>query len=596
MIKWLSYSEETFKKAEKQDKPIFLHISAKWSKYCKDMNDECFEDIEIADFINYNFIPVFVYKDDRPDIDSIYQKASYIIGQGSGWPLNLITLPDGRPFSGINYKPEEGKALFKIMLDKALDLYKTNKEKISNRAQTIIDAIKPAEVYPAKIREEILQNPEEEIIKEIDFDHGGFNKTPKFPIFSHLDLLLWRYWIRPKPWVLNAIEKTINGMIQGGIYDHIEGGFHRYANDKAWLMPHFEKLAFDNAWHIINCIDAYCLIKNQQYAEIALETIDYMRKNLFSEDGFFYTSQFADSFYYTWTEEELLNVSEFTVSLVDSKAMIDERYVLIGRDRKLIQSLKEKLYKIRKQRPSPDIDKTLYCYVNGICAEAFIKAWRVFKNKHFLDEAVSAIYKTLSYLFIDGQLYRKVELPALLEDYAYIISTLISAYEVTAKKDFLDNALKLTDMAIESLWDKKHGGFFDSPEIILSIRNKQIHDTPYPAANSIMIINLLKLHGILNDEKYMNYASDALQAFSNVTSAYISPYYIKAVLYYFDLLTLNFYTNINSEIGKAALHQITPFTVLAHRENNHDYILPTLGTKKFEPIRNKEELVKFLRL
>lgn len=155
----------------------------------------------------------------------------------------------------------EGKDYFKTMIDKAIELYKTNYEKVLSRSQVIIDAIKPVEVVPSEIREELLQNPEEDIVKEIDFEYGGFKKTPKFPPFAHIDLLLWKYWIRPKRWVLNAIEKTLKGMIYGGLYDNIEGGFHRYCIDNAWMIPHFEKLAVDNAWHIINFLDAYIILK-----------------------------------------------------------------------------------------------------------------------------------------------------------------------------------------------------------------------------------------------------------------------------------------------------------------------------------------------
>ncbi|MBC7189181.1 thioredoxin domain-containing protein, partial [Candidatus Aerophobetes bacterium] len=389
-----------------------------------------------------NFIPILVNRDERPDIDSIYQKASYIIGQGSGWPLNLFLNTEGKPFAGITYKMNEGKDYFKTMIDKAIELYKTNYEKVLSRSQVIIDAIKPVEVVPSEIREELLQNPEEDIVKEIDFEYGGFKKTPKFPPFAHIDLLLWKYWIRPKPWVLNAIEKTLKGMIYGGLYDNIEGGFHRYCIDNAWMIPHFEKLAVDNAWHIINFLDAYIILKDPFYREIAIETIDYIRKNLFSEEGFFCPSQFADSFYYTWEENELQEISPMTIALVDGKSMVDGRFILIGRDRELIKQLRDKFLLKRKQKSYPEIDKTLYSYVNGICAEAFIKAWRVIKDKDLLNKAIMAIDKTLSYLFAGENFYRtKENSPALIDDYAYIISALISAYEVSGEQKYIDKAV-----------------------------------------------------------------------------------------------------------------------------------------------------------
>ncbi|MGC8938358.1 MAG: hypothetical protein ACP5KH_05180, partial [Thermodesulfovibrio sp.] len=185
---------------------------------------------------------------------------------------------------------------------------------------------------------------------------------------------------------------------------------------------------------------------------------------------------------------------------------------------------------------------------------------------------------------------------ALLDDYAYITSALISAYEVTSKDEYLNKATLITEMAINKLWDEEYGGFYDSEESIFSIRHKSIHDTPYPSANSIMIINLLKLHAIKRNEKYFDLANMSLKAFSNLASPYLSPYYIKALLSYFDLLTLNFYTTVESNIGKATIHQITPFTVIAHRQKDGNYIIPSVGSKYFDQIYEPEELAKFLKL
>jgi hypothetical protein len=474
MINWLPYKKESLQRAEHEKKPIFLHISAKWSSYCKNMKKDVLDDPEISEIINRNFIPVFIDRDERPDIDSIYQKASYIIGQGSGWPLNLFLTSDGKPFAGFTYRRNEKKDYFKTMIEKALELYQTNKEKISTRAQVIVDAIKPIEVASSDIREELVHNPEEDIVKQMDFEYGGFNKTPKFPPFAHIDLLLWRYWIKNKPWVFNGIEKTLKVMVLGGIYDHIEGGFHRYCIDKQWLVPHFEKLAVDNAWHIINLLDAFNILKDSFYREIAMETIDYMIKNLFSKDGFFCANQFADEFYYTWEEKELREISDLTIILVDEKAMIDGRFIIIGRDRELIKQLREKFISKRKQKDAPPVDNTLYCFVNGICADAFIKAWRVIKDRNLLNIALQSIENTLSNLFIGEKFYRTTkDIPALIDDYAYMISALISAYEVTADDKYLHRALKLMDLAMENLWDMQKGGFFDSPESIFSIRQRK---------------------------------------------------------------------------------------------------------------------------
>ncbi len=597
MIKWLSYNQKSFQKAEDEDKPVLLYIFAKWSENCKKMKEDFLDDPQIGELINTNFVPVLVNRDERPDIDSIYQKASYIIGQGSGWPLTLILNAEAKPFAGITYSPKEGKNYFITMLNNAIELFKTNKEQIARRAQIIVDAIIPIEIPPSEIREELIHNPEEDIVKEIDFEYGGLKKTPKFPPFAHIDLLLWKYWIKQKPWVGEAIEKTLKGMVYGGIYDNVEGGFHRYCTDMAWKIPSFEKLASDNAWHIINFLDAYCLLKDPFYREIAIETIGYLQKNLLTEQGFFAASQMADANYYTWEEKDLMEISDMTITLVDSNAMKDNRFILLGRDREVIKQLKDNLLQKREQKQKPSVDQTLYASVNGICCEALIKAWRVIKNRELLNIALKVLERTLIALLHDGTLHRtEAGNPALIDDYAYLISALISAYEVTSDEKYINNASQVMDLALENLWDYKNGGFFDSSEAIFSIRQKNIYDSPYPSSNSIMIINLLKLNAILKDKRFLNLATDALKAFSNTVSAYLSPYYVKAVLSYFDLLTLNFHTSVESEIGKATIFQITPFTVIAHRSLDGEQIIPTLGEKQFEPIRTTEELAKFLKL
>lgn len=594
MIKWHSYSKESFEKAQREDKPVFLHVYADWSYFCKKIRKEILNTSEIAEIINDNFIAIEVNRDQRPDVDAIYQKASYILGQGSGWPLNLFLNHEGKPFAGLQYR-NESKEYFEINIKKAVEMFRKNRETISSRAQVIVDAIKPIEVAPAEVREELLQNPEEDIVVEIDFENGGFKKTPKFPPFSHVDLLLWRYWIKPKPWVLNAIEITLNGMISGAIFDHVEGGFHRYCSDKAWQIPHFEKLAVDNAFHINMFLDGYNILRKSIYREIANQTIDYLRKNLLSQEGFFLPSQSADEFYYTWDKEELKEISPQAVTLVSSEALINGRYTLIGRDLELIRQLRDKFLMLRQRRSKPEVNNSLYCFVNAVCAEAFIRAWRLLGDRELLDKAKAAINFTISSLYKGDSLYRTTsDIPALLDDYAHMISALISLYEVTAERDYLEKAVEIIDLAFENLWDEKNGGFFDSPEPVLWIRQKSIHDTPYPSANSVMIINLVKLHALTGDQRYRNFAQFALKAFSNLASAYLTPYYLKALLYSYDLLSLNFYTSIDSPIGREALHQITPFTLIVHRETEGDYIIPSVGSKNFDPLKKPEDLSKFL--
>lgn len=595
MIKWMPYSQESFLIAKQQDKPVFLHLTVKWSCYCKSFEEECLQSHDIAEFINEYFVPILVNVDDRPDINSIYQKAAYLIGQGSGLPLNIFLTYEGKPFSTVGYALKHGKEYFKTMLEKILDLYRINKEKVFERSQHIMEAVKPSEILPGEIRQDILQNPEEEIVKEMDLEYGGFRKIPKFPIFSHIDLLLWRYWIRPKPWIKEAIEKTMKGMISGGIYDHVEGGFFRYCKDRAWYVPDFEKLAVDNAWHIINYVDAYSIFRENLYREIALEISEYLINFLYSpEEKIFYSSQYCDNFYYTWDEDELKEISDMTVVLVDTEAIIDGRFILIGRDRNLINQIKEKLAFYRKKRKAPQIDKTHYSYVNGICSEALLKLFRITGQTNLINMAISALGKTLEKLYINNKLYRRVGIAALLTDYSYLISALISAYETTADESYIEKAKELMHSAILELWDEKYGGFYLSSDSIFSIRQKDIYDNYYPSANSLMIMNLLRLYSITEEKIYKSYAEKALKAFSNVASSYLSAFYVKATLAFFDLLTLKIYAPLSAEITKTALRLNTPFTVISHNKENKGYVIPSLDGRELEVISSPERLTEFL--
>jgi uncharacterized protein len=629
-IEWCPWSEGAFEAAKLENKAVFLSTGAVWCHWCHVMAKECFEDEEIVNLLNNNFICIKLDRDERPDIDRRYQQAVSAMGAGGGWPLSVFLTPDKEPFFGGTYFPPEdsyGRPGFKRVLKAIIDLYHSKRGEMTEYGQMIIASVKPKSIEGGDIHKGTIDTAVTVILSRIDPQHGGFGRSPKFPMPGAIEFLLNRYFFTGQESIGLAVNKTLEAMAKGGFYDQIGGGFHRYSVDEAWTVPHFEKMADDNAWHLRNYLDAYSVFGNNYFKKIAEGTIHFIRSVFSGPGGGFYASQDADIVpedeggYFTWTEEEFreaLNEEEYKVL---SLHLLDERGAMhhdkskkvlfvsmeapeivkkTGIDGRRVSSIirvgKKKLLNRRNRRIPPFIDKTFYTSHNGMLISSFLKAFRVLGEKDLQDFALKSLRKIIDSYLINNELLHTEGVKAFLDDYIYLIEALIAAYEATGDPFYLISADNLMGSCIDKFWDKDKGGFFDTEIEIIDIRLKNIEDIPHPSANSLGIILLLKLSGMTGKRTYYHYAETSLKAFSLQASDMDihAGYYLCALDAYFHMIKLTLNTAPNNELAKAALTSFRPYVSIVYGEDKGD-VVPCMQDMCYEPIRTPERLKDFLQ-
>ncbi len=549
-IDWYPWSEEAFEKAAREDKPVFLSSGAIWCHWCHVMAKESFMDEEVAQLLNEYFVAVKLDRDERPDIDRRYQRALAIMGLGGGWPLSIFLTPDRKPFYGGTYFPPNegfGRPGFKTILKSIGQLYKEKKEEVSEHSRKFYEHLRDAVFVPGDLKKSMLEGAEKDILDSFDKLHGGFGAAPKFPMSGALEFLMNRYAGSKDAQAERVIRKTLLSMAQGGIYDQIGGGFHRYSTDAAWTIPHFEKMADDNAWLLLNYVHAFRLFEEVLFKEVSEGIIDFLIRELAYPDGGFYSSQDADvtpddeGGYFTWTDEDFKKVlgdEEYRVLslyfLHEKGAMHHDRAKKVlhitgeigdiarntGFDEARIQNLldtgKARLLIEREKREKPFIDKALYTSINGMVISAFFEASKIFKDERIRDFALNSLEKVFKLNLVDGVLFHCPGVKALLDDYVNLAAALISAYEATGDASCLGRAEALMRTCIDKFWDKDRGGFFDTEEPVLGTRLRMVEDVPHPSGNSVGIMNLIKLGRALKNEKYTTYAEKGLRYFASV--------------------------------------------------------------------------------
>jgi uncharacterized protein YyaL (SSP411 family) len=628
-IDWYPWSDEAFKKAKKEDKPVFLSTGGVWCHWCHVMAKECFENEEVVKLLNENFINVKLDRDERPDIDRRYQQAVAAMGFAGGWPLSVFLTPDRRPFFGGTYFPPEdalNRPGFKKVLQAVVDFYKSKRKEIISYSEKLIDALKPGPSRHGEIKESIVEGVASTILSSVDPQNGGFGSAPKFPMSGTIEFLIKRHFFTKKESVGYAVKKSLEAMAKGGFHDQIGGGFHRYSTDEAWIVPHFEKMADDNAWLLRNYLDAYVFFKDAYFREIAEGIIFFLKDVLSDPKGGFYTSQDADvtpddeGGYFTWRDEDfkrIFNDEEYKVlSLhllhargtmhhdrskkvlfvaIEAKEIADMLKIDIERVQETIVAGKNKLIKERDKRESPFVDKTSYSSINGMLMTAYLKAYRVLKNRYLKDFALNSLERIMKNHFIKNELFHTEGVEALLDDYIYLIEALISAYEVTGDSSHLNSVEKLMDLCIEKFWDNNEGGFFDTNEEIIGLRLKAIEDIPHPSANSLSIILLMKLSHMTGKTTYQEYAEKALRTFSARAQelGIHSSYYFCAMDAYFNMLKLTVEASKESELTDSALSFLFPYMSIVYKEDK-GRIIPCFKNVCYEPIDRADTLRDFL--
>jgi len=629
-IDWYPWSDEAFEAAKLEDKPVFLSSGAQWCHWCHVMAKECFNNEEIVRLLNEQFINIKLDRDERPDIDRRYQQAVSAMGAGSGWPLSVFLTPDKRPFFGGTYFPPEdilGRPGFKNVLKTVTDFYKTRNKDVVEYSKKLMDHIKPEPLMQTDIDESFLDDAVKTMLSQSDSQNGGFGSSPKFPMPGAIEFLIKRFFFTKDESIAHAVKKTLESMAKGGIHDQIGGGFHRYAVDEKWIVPHFEKMADDNAWILRNYIDAYSVFEDECFKDVAKQSIDFINTTLSDPRGGFYASQDADvapedeGGYFTWTDADfrrVLNDDEYRVmslylfqekgsmhhdhkkkvlsismdaGMIALESGMDEQTVIA-----LIKNGKEKLLRERQQRTAPPIDRTLYTSLNGMMISSYLKAFRVLKENRLKEFALKSIHRILENHLIHDELFHTGGVKAVLDDYMYIIDALISAYEVTGDAIYYNRADELMLHCIAKFWDAGEGGFFDTDEEVLGVRMKDTQDIPHPSANALGIMLLLKLYYMTGKQSYYRLAENALKGFSSRAkgTGILSGYYFCALDAYFNMFELRLETSYEGELTKVTLSTFNPYLSIVYGQDNGQAI-PCFKNICYKPIDDPDTLRDILQ-
>lgn len=556
-VDWYAWSEEAFAKARQQNKPIFLSIGYSTCHWCHVMERESFENKQVADFLNAYFVSIKVDREERPDVDKIYMTAVQAMTGEGGWPLNCFLTPELKPFFGGTYFPlkdKYGRVSFLYLLQQIAHLWETQRHEILNSAESLhskLLAFTSHEQTSFPLSSDLLKHAALQFKQGYDTKNGGFGDAPKFPRPS-VPLFLLRYGTRVKDdQAVKMVLHTCDQMAAGGIYDQLGGGFARYSVDARWLVPHFEKMLYDNAQLVNLYLDAYLISGQKQYADIARDVIEYILRDLTDPQGGFYSAEDADSEgkegkFYCWTIAELKQLlfpSEFKVvtryfDITDQGNFIDHSdpnpllnqniLSIVNSDLsedegRLLSTAKEKMFQARNKRVRPHLDDKILTSWNGLMLSAIARASIVLndkrycavaeKNLAFLKEKLwDADLKIIYHRWRDSE-HDHVQL---LDAYAYLLCGVLDLYEATLEPGHLNFALDLANTMLAKFYDATEGGFFesDADTADLILRTKEDYDGPEPSGNSVALICLLRLHAITGKQSFKDAAENTLQHFS----------------------------------------------------------------------------------
>jgi uncharacterized protein YyaL (SSP411 family) len=580
-VDWYPWGEEAFARAKEEDRPIFLSIGYSSCHWCNVMEKESFSDPEVAKMLNETFVCIKVDREERPDVDNLYMTFCQMMTGSGGWPLTIIMTPDKKPFFAATYIPKDSK----YGLPGLTDLIPRIKELWNDRSRRG-DLIAQGEKLIHSLKVYLAQKSEgsvgiedadacfEQMLGLYDEEHGGFGTAPKFPT-PHRILFLLRYFkLRGEKSALIMAEKTLTAMRRGGIFDQLGYGMHRYSTDAFWMVPHFEKMLYDQALCILAYLEAFEATGNKFYLKTAEELLEYVIANLRSNDGCFFTSEDADSEgeegkFYLWTEEQMRNLldeDDYQLAIrsylgklkvgveglgyvlhvaQDTKSLADEYGLQESEIEIRLEKIRKKLLEERNKRTRPSKDDKVLTDWNGLMIAALSRAYVVTENEAYLKYAKDAAEFLLSHMKAkDGSLlhrYRDGEaaIRGFLEDYAFLSWGLLELYEACFDVEYLREAIRLKEYAVMNFWDEVDGGFYQvqkDPEI--SYRIKEAQDGAMPSGNSVLayvIFHLCRITGRLDDMKYFEKIKEAFS--SGVKS---SPYQYSYFLTATALLERNF--------------------------------------------------------
>lgn len=563
-VDWYPWGKAAFEKAEAEDKPIFLSIGYSTCHWCHVMERESFEDEEVARLMNETFVSIKVDREERPDVDSLYMEVCQMMRGRGGWPLTVLLTPDGKPFFAATYLPKEGRFQQTGMMElvpKIRRLWKNDREKLLQDADEVTDVLRRSvdeEEATEAPGEDTLAEAYDQLSRRFDRTHGGFGSAPKFPAPHNLLFLLRHGHRTGEEEALDMVTTTLDRMRLGGVYDQVGGGFHRYSTDQRWVLPHFEKMLYDQAMHVLAYTEAYQATGHERYRRTAEEVIEYVRRDLQAPEGGFYSAEDADSLtesgemeegaFYVWSTEEIREALDDEVAdlVIDVYNMTPEgnyqdestgrrtgknvlylnepleaeakRRGMAADDlRETLEDARATLRTLRDERPRPALDDKVLTDWNGLMIAALANAARAFDEPSYETAAIEAATFLLDTMRNDeGQLlhrYRNgdADIRAQLDDYAFLVWGLTELYETTFDPTWLQAALTHLEVSLDQFWDEARGGFYltadDAEELI--VRPKEASDGALPSGNSVQLLNLLRLARLTGRTAFEEHA-DAL--------------------------------------------------------------------------------------
>jgi hypothetical protein len=550
-VDWYGWNDVSLKKAKDENKPIFLSIGYSACHWCHVMAHESFENEDVAKFMNENFVNIKVDREERPDIDDIYQKVCQMATGQGGWPLSIFLTPDQKPFYVGTYFPvldAYGRPGFGSICRQLSQAWKEKPKDIAKSAEKFFDRLQKTETLttPSKLERIILDEAAMNLFQLGDSTYGGFGAAPKFPNAANISFLFHYAKLSGHTKFTEFGLKTLKKMANGGIFDQIGGGFHRYSTDSKWLVPHFEKMLYDNALIPVNYAEAFQITKDPFYLDVMQKTLDFVLREMTSSEGGFYSAYDADSEgvegkFYVWSKKQIKEIlgenadlfclfydvtdggnwegnnilcNNLNLSTVAFNFGITEQRV-----QEILTSCSEKLLKVRSTRISPGLDDKILVSWNSLMITAFAKGYCVTNNVNYLDAAINCISFIENNLFENGKLLRTykngtAKIDGYLEDYSYFINALLDVFEIKPDSKYLQLALKLGHHLVNHFWDSSSNSFFmtsDSHEKLI-IRPKSNYDLSLPSGNSVSSFVMLRLFHFSQEQEFLEITTKILES------------------------------------------------------------------------------------
>ena len=551
-VDWYPWGEEAFAKARAENKPILLSVGYSACHWCHVMEHESFEDERIAAMMNDLFVNIKVDREERPDVDEIYMNAVQMLTGRGGWPMTMFLTPDGEPFYGGTYFPPVDRhnlPAFPRVLQGVARAYHDKPGEVTKSSRQILDKLRELsqrQTTSRPLRIETVQNAAASLAEHVDHTHGGLGRAPKFPNTAVFSLFLRQS--AHNAHYLQLATHTLRKMAEGGVYDHMGGGFHRYSVDERWLVPHFEKMLYDNALLTRLYLEAYQATRELFFRGLVEEILAYVEREMLSPEGGFYSSQDADSEgvegrFFVWDRDQVMGLLGEELGQIVCRYYdvtdagnfeghnilhpcleLDELARLFGRDRgeidRLLQTARQRLFAAREGRVKPGRDEKILTCWNGLMLSGFAEAYRVLGDPHYLAIARRNAEFILTRLFRNGRLLRsykdgQARFNAYLDDYAAFATALLDLYEASSERPYLDHAVAVSQVLLDRFWDARQGGFFftsDDHERLIS-RSKSAFDGSIPSGNSLAAFALLRLFWLTGRSDYLDKAEQILRLF-----------------------------------------------------------------------------------